>query len=162
MIRKKKVMYEEDLHEIFFKFPYLIIIDPNSIINTIHEYKLDSNSIPDIYIETDNKKFYCEVKLGKLKEKDLYQAIRYLNTIVDNIKLNENKEICVILIGMNISNKLKNKAEKQNIKIKIIGKEIPGTIKICKKCRKAYNSKHLKCLFCNSKDILEIVNLKYP
>ena len=162
MIRKKKVMYEEDLHEIFFKFPYLIINDPNSIINTIHEYKLDSNSIPDIYIETDNKEFYCEVKLGKLKEKDLYQAIRYLNTVVDNIELNENKEICVILIGMNITKKLKNKAEKQNIKVKIIGKEIPGTIKICKKCRKAYNSKHVKCLFCDSKDILEIVNLKYP
>ena len=62
MIRKKKIMYEEDLHEIFYKFPYLIINEPESIIKTIHEYELNSNSIPDIYIETNSEKFYCEIK----------------------------------------------------------------------------------------------------
>ena len=116
MIRQKKIMYEEDLHEIFFRYPYLIINEPASIINTIHEYKLDSSSIPDIYIETKNEKYYCEVKLGKLKEKDLYQAIRYFNTINGNIeknKIKDDKEFSVILIGMNISNQLENKAEKK-------------------------------------------------
>ena len=165
MIRQKKIMYEEDLHEIFFRYPYLIIDEPASIINTIHEYKLDSSSIPDIYIETKNEKYYCEVKLGKLKEKDLYQAIRYFNTINGNIeknKIKDDKEFSVILIGMNISNQLENKAEKKNIHVKIIGRNILESIKICKTCRKAYDSKELKCIFCKSEEVLEIITLKYP
>ncbi len=162
MIRKKKILYEEDLHDIFQKHPYLIINEPNSIIKTIHEYELDSISIPDIYIETIDKKIYCEVKITKINEGHLYQAIRYLNTVLNNIEENENKEISVILIGMKISDQLKGKAKKRGIKIMIMGKEIPGTIKICKKCRKAYDSKYLNCLICGSEEILEIITLIYP
>ena len=162
MIRKKKVMYEEDLHEIFYRCPYLIINNPDSIIKTIHEYQLDSNSIPDIYIETVTERYFCEVKITKLKEKDLYQAIRYLNTIQSFKGKQNEKNFSVILIGMNISNQLKEKARKKNIKTMIIGNEIPDSIKICKNCRKAYDYKNTNCLFCESKELLEIINLKYP
>lgn len=162
MIRRKKVMYEEDLHEIFYRYPYLIVNKPNSIIETIHEYELDSDSIPDIYIETEAKRYYCEIKIGKLKEKDLYQAIRYLNTLQNFNEKQKNNNISVILVGKDISNQLKEKAKRRGIKIMIIGKDIPETIKICKKCRKAFDSKNSKCLHCNSKEILEIITLKYP
>lgn len=162
MIRRKKIMYEEDLHEVFYRYPYLIVNEPNSIIKTIHEYELDSNSIPDIYIETKTKKYYCEVKIGKLKEKDLYQAIRYFNTSQVLTKNHENIKFSVILIGMNISNQLKEKATKKGIKTMIIGKDIPESIKICKKCRKAFDFIKKHCSFCNSSEILEIINLKYP
>ncbi|MFX1392203.1 MAG: PD-(D/E)XK nuclease family protein [Promethearchaeota archaeon] len=162
MIRKKKVMFEEDLHDVFYRYPYLIINEPNSIIETIHEYELDSNSILDIYIETKTKKIYCEVKITKLKEKDLYQALRYLNAIHNNIEENEKKDIVVILIGMKSSNNLRETANRRGIKIMVISNEIPDSIKICKKCRKAYNSRFLKCSFCDSTEIFEIITLKYP
>lgn len=162
MIRQKKIMYEEDLHEIFYRYPYLIVNEPNSIIKTIHEYELDTNSIPDIYIETKTKKYYCEVKIGKLKEKDLYQAIRYLNTIQISNENYQNKEYYVILIGMSISNYLEEKAKRKGIKIMVIGKDIPDSIKICKKCRKAFDYKNINCVFCNSQEIFEIITLKYP
>ena len=162
MIRRKKIMYEEDLHKIFYRYPYLIVNEPNSIIRTIHEYELDSNSIPDIYIETNNRKYYCEIKISKLKEKDLYQAIRYLNTIENNLKSGKDRDFSVILIGMRISNQLRNKANQNSIIIKLIGTEIPDSIKICKKCRKAYNSRHFKCDYCSSNEVLEIITLKYP
>jgi len=162
MIRRKKIMYEEDLHDIFYRYPYLIVNEPNSIINTIHEYKLDSNSIPDIYIETDKERYYCEVKVGQLKEKDLYQAIRYFNTIQVLTENHKNIKFSVVLIGMNISNQLKEKATQKGIKTMIIGKDIPESIKICKKCRKAFDFIKTNCIFCNSGEILEIINLKYP
>ena len=85
-----------------------------------------------------------------------------MNTIHNKIDKNEEKETSVILIGMNISNQLRKKANRKEIKIKIIGKEIPDLIKICKRCRKAYDSKYLLCSFCDSKKILEIITLKYP
>jgi len=165
MIKRKKVIYEEDLHDIFYRFPYLIIDKPVSIINTIHEYKLDSNSIPDIYIETLYEKYYCEVKLRYLKEIDLYQAIRYLNTIKTHIeisKIKNHKKSLVLLIGMNISSNLENDAKKKSILVKIIGRNIPESIKICKYCRKAYDSKEICCNFCNSEEYLEVITLKYP
>ena len=162
MTRRKKVMYEEDLHKIFYRNPYLIVNNPDSIIKTIHEYQLDTNSIPDIYIETVTERYFCEVKITKLKEKDLYQAIRYLNTIQSFKGKQNEKNFSVILIGMNISNQLKENARKKNIKTMIIGNEIPDSIKICKKCRKAYGYKNTKCLFCKSTELLEIINLKYP
>ena len=165
MIQRKKVMYEEDLHNIFYRFPYLLIDKPVSIINIIHEYKLDSNSIPDIYIETLHEKYYCEIKLGVLKEIDLYQAIRYLNTVkaLSEInKIKDQKKSLVLLIGMNISSHLEHDAEKKSILVKIVGRNIPGSINICKKCRKAYDSKEFCCNFCNSEDYLEVITLKYP
>ena len=162
MIPRKRIMFEEDLHEIFYKFPYLITNESNSIINTIHEYKLNSDSIPDIYIEEINKKTYCEIKITKLNEKDLYQAMRYLNAL--NINRNEiqNEGLSVVLIGMKVSNQLKKKASEKGIEIKIIGESIPEVIKICKYCRKAYDFKYLTCNFCNSDELFEIVTLKYP
>ncbi len=165
MIRRKKVMFEEDLHEIFYRFPYLIVNKTASIINTIHEYRLDSASIPDIYIETLFKKYYCEVKLGNLKEIDLYQAIRYSNTIktqIDNHEIQEDsKKSIIILIGINISSNLEDMAKKKDISVKIIGRNIPESITICKNCRKAYDSKVFCCSFCNSNEILEVITLKY-
>jgi hypothetical protein len=158
-------MYEEDLHEIFYRFPYLLIDKPVSIINTIHEYKLDSDSIPDIYIETLYEKYYCEIKLGALKEIDLYQAIRYLNTIKAQIEISKNKDhknFLVLLIGMNISGHLEYDAKKKSILVKIVGRNLPESIKICKICRKAYDSKEIRCNFCNSEDFLEVITLKYP
>ena len=155
-------MYEEDLHKIFKRYPYLIVNEPKSIIRTIHEYELDSNSIPDIYIETNNRKFYCEIKISKLKERDLYQAIRYLNTIENNLKSGKARDFSVILIGMRISNQLRIKANQNGIIIKLIGTDIPDSIKICKKCRKAYNARHFNCDYCSSNEILEIIIIKYP
>ena len=124
--------------------------------------ELDSDSIPDIYIETDKERYYCEIKIGKLTEKDLFQAMRYLNAVHNSIEKYEKKEYSVILIGMNISSQLEEKAKRKRIKIMIIGKDISGVIKICKKCRKAFDSKNSKCIFCNSKEILEIITLEYP
>ena len=162
MTRRRKVMYEEDLHKIFYKFPYLIVNEPKSIKKTIHEYELDSNSIPDIYIETEFKRYYCEIKIGKLKEKDLYQAIRYLNTLKEVNEKQRETNISVVLIGMNTTDQLKEKAKSFGIKIMIIGKDIPESIKICKKCRKAYDFNSSSCLFCKSNEIFEILTLKYP
>ena len=162
MTRRKKVMYEEDLHEIFYRYPYLIVNEPNSIIEAIHEYELDSDSIPDIYIETEAKRYYCEIKIGKLKEKDLYQAIRYLNTLQNFNEKQRNNNISVILVGKDISNQLKEKAKRKGIKIMIIGKDIPESIKICKKCRKAFDFNNSNCPFCKSNEIFEIITLKYP
>ncbi len=165
MIKHKKVMFEEDLHKIFYRFPYLLIDKPVSIINTIHEYKLDSNSIPDIYIETLNEKYYCEIKLGHLREPDLYQAIRYLNTVKAHIeisKVKDHKKILILLIGMKISSHLEFDAEKKKILVKIVGRNIPESIKICKTCRRAYDSKENYCNFCNSEEYLEVITLKYP
>lgn len=161
-MHRKKVMFEEDLHEIFYRYPYLIINETESIIKTIHEYILDSNSIPDIYIETETKRYYCEIKLGNLKEKHLYQAIRYFNTIQSLDEKQEFKNFSIILIGMHISSYLEEKAYNRGIKIMIIGKDIPKSIKICKKCRKAFDFNNSNCPFCKTNEIIEIITLKYP
>lgn len=164
MIHRKKVLYEEDLHELFYRFPYFLVDKPDSIINTIHEYKLNSDSIPDIYIETINENHYFEIKLGALKEIDLYQAIRYLNFLEirsTKRKSEVHKENFVYLVGLKISRNLENKAIKKGIHVKIIGREIPESIIICKDCRRAYDFKRKVCNFCDSVKQLEIINLKY-
>lgn len=159
MIQHKRVMYEEDLHKIFFNYPNLIVND-NLIVKTVHEFILDANSIVDIYIETDKELNFCEIKIHKLKEVDLYQAIRYLNYLKNHRKEVGNKIISVILIGMSISEHLKETARHKGIIIKIIGIDIPEQIKICKNCRKAYDSINLSCLFCNSTELIEVISLK--
>ncbi len=132
----------------------------DKINKVIHEYRLDSNSIPDIYIETDNEIFFCEIKLNKITEDSVYQAIRYFNTIENNFKNQKiGKKFNVYLIGKQISDQLRFLAEKNGITIKIIGKDMDESIKICKNCRKAYSSRELKCSFCNSEEVMKIINL---
>ncbi|MGQ4874629.1 MAG: hypothetical protein ACP6IY_11225 [Promethearchaeia archaeon] len=168
MTNRKKVIHEEDLHTFFFKYPHIIIenldIKDHKVLNKIHEYKLNKSSIPDIYIETSELEIFCEIKFGKLKEKDLYQAIRYFNEIeiMKNDKRLNDKKFMVFLIGNDISSQLRNKAIQNKIQIKIIGKDLPDYIKICKNCRKAYDARLNKCIFCSSTGILEFINLKYP
>ena len=158
----KKITFEEDLHDFFYQNPYLLVDNNESIIDVIHEYRLDSNSTVDIYIETITKKFYCEIKLGKIKESHLYQAVRYYNTIQQKNNGSKIKKFVVLLIGHQISKELCEKASKYLINVKIIGKDVPKSIKICKKCRKCYNSLSKKCIFCNSNKVLEIINLDFP
>lgn len=159
MIKRRKVMFEEDLHDIFVEHPYLLV-DEKPIIKIVHEYKLNENSIPDIMIKTGANAYFFEVKNSKLNESHLFQAQRYQNYLKDNEDCPDYKNYLVTLIGTGISDILTKKAEKHGIKIKTIGKSIPKQLKICRNCRKAYDSVLPKCFYCSSQEILEIITLK--
>jgi hypothetical protein len=76
-------MNEEELREVFFKYPYLITKE-HDVINIVHENNLNSESFPDLFIEIPNTKYYWGIKLRDLLKKDYHQAKRYRNAIINN------------------------------------------------------------------------------
>ena len=150
----KKMLDEEDLHELFFQHPHLLIGVNETIVEKQHEFMIDKDSIADLYIRTDTSEYVVEIKDRRIKRRDVMQALRY------KLKLRGRKNLKVLIVGCSVSHDAFEYAKQQNIYVRIIGTDIPLLLSICNYCRKAYDARRPKCPYCSCTRRLAIIDLR--
>jgi len=153
-VKIKKILDEEDLHELFFQHPHLLIGIGETIVEKHHEFMIDQDSIADLYIKTNTGEYVVEIKDEKIKRKDVVQALRY------KLKLSKRRNLKVFIVGYDISHDAFEYAKQLNIHVKIVGKNIPILLSVCNYCRKAYDANKSECPYCNHTSRLAIIDLR--
>ena len=140
---------EATIEEILFHFPYRI--DDRLKPSYVEERQVifDDGTRADLRIESPTDIFVVEIKKGMLDLGTFYQLTHYINEIY--LKVGDSKGIIGIMVGLEISDPstIKEKISKYRyeIRVKLLGRDIPTKLKFCTKCRKANAISRKECWY---------------
>ncbi len=146
MISHQK-MPESELQSLLEIHPYLI--EPQFLNASIEPQKCLESGRADIVVYLKHEIVVVELKVTPLIDSDVLQLNGYLEDIQKQMF---DKSVRGILIGKEPKNDIYKllKILPFPIKVKMLRKDIPIEIKICKNCRCANDIKKLSCVYCNA------------
>jgi RecB family endonuclease NucS len=146
-------MLEKEIQSLLETHPYLI--EPRFLNKPVESQKALKSGFADLVIYSENETVIIELKVVPLDNKAVLQLNGYLEDMREQIS---NGLLRGILIGENQKDNIYNLIKILDFKmdIKILGQDIPTSIKICEKCRFANDMRVSACNFCHSISFLKI------
>jgi len=140
-------MPESELQSLLEIHPYLI--EPEFLNVSIESQKYLESGRADIVVYLTHEIVVVELKVTPLINRDVLQLNGYLEDIQ---KQTIDKTVRGILIGEEPKNEISKLLEILHfpIQVKMLKKDIPIEIKICKNCRCANDIKNVYCIYCNT------------
>lgn len=142
-----RTLLERSIEDILFHFPYLIDQRLRASEICEKELTLEDATRPDMTFIHKGEVIIVELKKGTVDESALNQLLRYLKKA--HQQYGPTVKVSGMLIGSQIEAEPRLRAvidqTGYEITLKVYGSDVPTTIKICRKCRKAMSTRDAPC-----------------
>jgi len=147
---------ERSIEDLFFHFPYLV--DPRFRVRDIdsRQETLNDGTRVDMVVRCQDTLFIIELKKGDINTADLQQLVHYLREADKKWNKNLRKEGLLFGLGIRDRSQIDTSiaASGFRISIKLYGRDVPTSVKFCRRCRKAVSTAKSECPWCGAQEFI--------